>query len=128
MGYRELLKSYIRHLELVAGENFIERVNSEPVLNKRDLGELRTLAAEIHRDAYRGAEVSRVENYNYRLRVLMNRHALRAEQVADLAEVCDALVGRWRTNPDSERYQAMCEAEFARFESALNHWLETSGQ
>lgn len=128
MGYRELLKNYIRHLELVAGENFIERTNSEPVLTKRDLSELRTLAAGIQRDAYHGTEVLPVENYNFRLRVLMNRHALCAGQVAELADVSEALVGRWHTNPASERYQPMTEADFARFEAALNHWLETSGQ
>jgi len=127
MGYRELIKNYIRHLELVAGDNFIERETNEPVLNKRDLGELRTLAAEIQRDAYRAAEVNRVENYNYRLRVLMNRHALTADQVAELAEVPREVVRSWRTNPDSERYRQMNEEDFARFESALNDWLETSG-
>jgi hypothetical protein len=126
MGYRELLKSYIRHLELVTGDNFIEQEGSEPVLNKRDLGELRTLAAEIHRDAYRAAEISRVENYNYRLRVLMNRHALSAGQVAELIGAPRALVRSWRTNPASDGYRAMTEAEFTRFESALNHWLEAS--
>jgi len=128
MGYRELIKKYIRHLELVAGDNFIEHETNEPVLNKRDLGELRTLAAEIHRDAYRAAEVNRVENYNYRLRVLMNRHALTADQVAELAEVPREVVRSWRTNPDSDRYRQMNEQDFARFESALNDWLETSGQ
>ncbi len=127
MGYRELLKGYIRHLELVAGDNYIERETNEPVLNKRDLGELRTLAAEIHRDAYRAAEVKRVENYNYRLRVLMNRHALTADRVAELAGVRPDVVRHWRTNPDSDRYQPMDEADFSRFESALNHWLETTG-
>lgn len=127
MGYRELLKGYIRHLELVAGDNFIEHETNEPVLNKRDMSELRTLAAEIHRDAYRAAEVNRVKNFNYRLRVLMNRHALTAERVAELCAVpCDR-VRRWRTNPDSDRYEQMSEADFSRFESALNHWLETSG-
>jgi hypothetical protein len=127
MGYRELLKNYIRHLELVAGDNFIEQDTNEPILGKRDLGELRTLAAEIHRDAYRAAEVARVENYNYRLRVLMNRHALTADQVADLTGVARQQVRAWRTNPDSDRYRAMSEDEFSRFESALNDWLETSG-
>jgi len=127
MGYRELLKNYIRHLELVAGDNFIERETNEPVLNKRDLGELRTLAAEVHRDAYRGAEVNRIENYNYRLRVLMNRHALAADRVAELAGVPREVVRSWRTNPDSERYRQMSEEDFSRFESALNDWLETSG-
>ncbi|MEQ8858562.1 MAG: hypothetical protein RIC56_07940 [Pseudomonadales bacterium] len=128
MGYRELLKNYIRHLELVAGDNFIETNGNEPVLNKRDLGELRTLAAEVHRDAYIASEVIRVENYNYRLRVLMNRHALNADQVAELSGVPTAMIRSWRTNPDSNRYRAMTEEDFSRFESALNHWLETSGQ
>lgn len=128
MGYRELIKSYIRHLELVAGDNYIEQACNEAVLNKRDLGELRTLAAEVQRSAYRADEVARVENYNHRLRVLMNRHALTADQVAELTEMPRATVRRWRTNPGSDRYQRMTESEFTRFESALNHWLETSGQ
>ncbi len=126
MGYRELLKNYIRHLELIAGDNFIEQDSSEPVLNKRDLGELRTLAAEIQRDAYSAAEISRVDNYNYRLRVMMNRHALTADLVAHLMGVEVAVVRRWRTNPGSDRYLAMSEADFARFELALNRWLETA--
>jgi hypothetical protein len=127
MGYRELLKTYIRHLELVVGDNFIEQQCNEPVLNKRDLGELRTLAAEIHRDAYRAVEVTRVETYNYRLRVLMNRHALSADQVAEITGIPRTAVQSWRTNPASKRYQPMTEGEFARFETALNRWLETSG-
>jgi hypothetical protein len=124
MGYRELLKHYIRHLELVAGDNFIEAANCEPVLRKRDLGELRALADEIARDAYRGNDLRRVENYNYRLRVLINRHALGVAQVAELSDAPADQVRRWRTNPASENYRPMSEAEFARFERALNQWLE----
>jgi hypothetical protein len=128
MGYRELLKSYIRHLEVVAGDNFIEQQGNEPLLNKRDLGELRALAAEVQRNTYRASDVSRVENYNYRLRVLMNRHALSADQVARLMDQPRTSVRRWRTNPASDHYRPMTETEFSEFESALNHWLETSGQ
>lgn len=128
MGYRELLKNYIRHLELVTGENFIEHEGNEPVLNRRDLGELRTLAAEIQRDAYRAAEVNRVENYNYRLRILMNRHALTAERVAELSGVHVDSIGQWRTNPDSEHYLPMTEVEFSRFELALNRYLESGAR
>lgn len=126
MGYRELLKNYIRHLELAAGENYIERETREPVLSKRDLGELRTLAAEVQRDAYSATEISRVENYNFRLRVLMNRHALTADLVAQLTGVEPSLVRCWRTNPASKRYRVMSESDFARFEAALNQWLETT--
>ena len=52
MGYRRLLKRYIRHLELVAGDNFIEQQGVDAVLEKRDLGELRSLAAEVRREAH----------------------------------------------------------------------------
>ncbi|MEQ8482786.1 MAG: hypothetical protein RIB46_00320 [Pseudomonadales bacterium] len=128
MGYRELLKNYIRHLELVAGDNFIDTETSEPVLGRRDLGELRALSAEICRDAYRGDDLGRIVNFNYRLRVLINRHALNVRQVAELVEVPPATVRRWRTNPGSENYQAMSEREFARFESALRRWLEEDGE
>jgi hypothetical protein len=119
-----LLKIYIRHLELVAGDNFIDTESSEPVLGRRELGELRALSAEIARDAYRGDDLGRIVNFNYRLRVLINRHALNVAQVAELVEVPPATVRRWRTNPGSENYQAMNEREFARFEAALRRWLE----
>lgn len=126
MGYRALLKNFIRHLELVAGDNFIETPANEPVLTNREMGELRTLCAEIHRDAFQAAEVNRVENYNYRLRVLMNRYALSAERVAALTGVEPALVRSWRTSPTSDRYRSMTEADFASFEAALTRWLETA--
>jgi len=125
MGYRALLKKYIRHLEIVAGDNYIESPVNEPVLSKREMGELRTLSAEINRDAFQAAEVSRVENYNYRLRVLMNRYALTPDKVAELCGTNPVVVRRWRTSPASDRYQSMTETEFARFEEALTKWLET---
>lgn len=128
MGYRELLKNYIRHLELVAGDNFIDTETSEPVLGRRDLGELRALSAEICRDAYTGDDLGRIANFNYRLRVMINRHALTVAQVAELVEVPAATVRRWRTNPGSENYQVMTEREFARFETALRRWLEEDGE
>jgi hypothetical protein len=125
MGYRELLKKYIRHLELTAGDNYIEISVREPLLNKRDLGELRTLAAEIARDAYKGDEAPRIENFNHRLRVLMNRYALTAEQVAELLDTNVDRIQAWRTTPSSDRYRAMSEGEFTAFEQALTTWLES---
>jgi hypothetical protein len=126
MGYRALIKKYIRHLELVAGDNYIEAEGNEPVLSGRDIGELRTLSAEIARDAYQATEVMRVENYNYRLRVLMNRYALTSQQVAELCDVADEKVRCWRTSPNSRRYEHMSEDDFAVFEKSLTRWLETA--
>lgn len=125
MGYRELLKSYIRHLELAAGDNFIDFDGNEPVLSASELSELRRLAAELERDTYRGRAVGRIRNFNGRLRVLMNRHALSPERVAKLTGSPVERVRRWRTNPSSEGYLPMRETEFARFEAALNRWLES---
>jgi hypothetical protein len=67
-----------------------------------------------------------VENYNYRLRVLMNRYALTLQQVAAFCEIPTETVRRWRTSPNSSRYLPMSESAFAAFESALTHWLETA--
>lgn len=125
MGYRALLKKYIRHLEIVTGENYIEVAATEPVLSRREIGELQTLSAEINRDAFQATEVSRIENHNYRLRVLMNRYALTAQQVAALCDIPTEIVRCWRTSPKSDRYRPMSESEFARFEDALTRWLET---
>jgi len=51
MGYRELLKKYIRWLELNVGDDYIEAMASarEPMLSERDVAELRTLVREIDR-------------------------------------------------------------------------------
>jgi hypothetical protein len=124
MGYRALLKRYIRHLELVAGDSYIEAPAREPVLTLRDLGELRTLSAEVSRDAFQASDVSTIENYNHRLRVLMNRYALTVKQVGEMCGVEPDQARCWRTNPRSDRYRAMTEAEFATFEQALARWLE----
>jgi hypothetical protein len=126
MGYRELLKNYMRHLELVAGDNYMETAASEPVLSQRDLGEnCAPWPQRSARDAYRGDDLGRVENFNHRLRVLINRHALSVERVAELCEVPVSTVRRWRTNPNSDNYQPMRESDFASFEAALNRWLES---
>jgi len=126
MGYRELLKKYILHLELTAGDHFIESESREPVLTKRDLGELRTLAAEISRDAWKGEEADRVANFNYRLRVLMNRHGLSAGRLAEIAGVEVERVRRWRTSPKSSSYQSLNAADYAELERTVIRWLESA--
>lgn len=127
MGYRELLKKYIRHLEIYSGDNYIEVPNKEPWLSQRDLGELRTLAAEIAREQWNGKEADRAANFNHRLRVLMNRYALTTTDVAVLMGFEPETVRRWRLGPRSDRYLAMTEQQFSDFQKALNRWLEMEG-
>jgi hypothetical protein len=125
MGYRELLKKYVRFLEVNVGDNYIEAVAdaAEPILSDRDLGELRTIAAEIFRESHAEPERARVENYNYRLRILLNRYGISVEQAAAIAEVDSGTIRRWRTHPRSRRYLAMTADEYAAFEVRLDAWL-----
>jgi hypothetical protein len=126
VGYRELLKKYILHLQITAGDHFIESETAEPVLSDRDLGELKTLAAEIHRGTYDRADRTRAENYNARLRILMNQHGLSAEALAALCHIEVGIVNCWRTSPRSARYQPITEAQFACVERAVLNWLEST--
>ena len=123
MGYRELLKKYMRHLEVCFGDNFVDDLNRESSFTKRDLGELRTIAAEIARESYDVRAMRRVDSYNYRLRVLMRHHELSATTVAELLGVGVEMVQRWRVNPNSEDYIAMQGTQFAELENLLRRSL-----
>jgi len=129
MGYRELLKKYVRFLEVNVGDNYIEAVadSAEPILSDRDLGELRTIAAEIFRESHAEPERARVENYNYRFRILLNRYGISIEQAAMIAAVDHGTIRRWRTHPRSRRYLAMTADEFTAFEQALEIYLGDGG-
>ncbi|HAR31662.1 MAG TPA: hypothetical protein DCR65_09045, partial [Gammaproteobacteria bacterium] len=50
MGYRALLKQYIRHLLKVAGDHHIHIAEASLILSRRDVAELKLLAAEIDRE------------------------------------------------------------------------------
>lgn len=129
MGYRELLKKYVRFLEVNVGDNYIEAIadSAEPILSDRDLGELRTIAAEIFRESHAAPERARVENYNYRFRILLNRYGISIEQAGMIAAVNDGTIRRWRTHPRSSRYLAMTADEFTTFEQALEIYLGDGG-
>jgi hypothetical protein len=56
MGYRALLKNYIRHLKQITGDHFINGPTASEKLSKRDLAELRLLAAEVEREDARNSQ------------------------------------------------------------------------
>ena len=51
MGYRALLKQYMAQLKKLHGDDFIEKIEHTGRFSKRDLGELRAISAELHREA-----------------------------------------------------------------------------
>jgi hypothetical protein len=125
MGYRELLKKYVRFLEMHAGDNFIEAIPyvADGELAGRDLAELRTVAGEIHRDSRSADDVAEGPNFNHRLRLLCTCYELSALQAAGFARVDIEKLRRWRKSPRSTSYLRMDQAEFARFERSLFAWL-----
>lgn len=127
MGYRELLKNYIRFLELHAGDNFIESIATarESILSERDLGELRAIAAEIFREASSRSPGTAVANYNYRFRLLLNHYGIAIRTAALIGDTSEERVRCWRTQPRSRRYLPMTEAEFHNFEARLTDYLES---
>lgn len=129
MGYRELLKKYIRFLEVHVGDNFIERIpeSPEPILGDRDLGEMRTIAAEIFRESHGDPGEARVESFNYRFRILLNRYGVPVSRAAELSGIDEETIRRWRTHPRSRRYLAMSAEDFTRFEATLEEWLNEGG-
>ena len=50
MGYRVLLKQYMKQLREIEGTDFVEQFAKRRTMSKRDLGELRSLAAELTRE------------------------------------------------------------------------------
>lgn len=51
MGYRALLKHYIAQLRKLVGDDYIEEITHSDGLSRREIGELRTIAAELQREA-----------------------------------------------------------------------------
>ena len=123
MGYRELLKKYIRFVESQAGDDFIDTAGYvvDGPFSDRELGELKALAVDRATDG--AAEYARLREFSYRFRLLCISFDLTLQQAAEMAGVDATVVRHWRANPLSPSYVAMQEAEFARFERSLVDWL-----
>jgi hypothetical protein len=122
MGYRELLKKYIRFVEEQAGDHFIDSIgySLESRFSNRELGELRTILNDLSRDASdKPTSYGAMPSCNYRLRLLSICYGLTLQQAADLSGVDTQTVRRWRANPRSRHFIRMDEAEFERFEHSL---------
>jgi hypothetical protein len=121
VGYRELLKRYIRFVEAYAGETFIDVIPymADSPFTDGEIRELKSLATEIYLDSYDADASARAPCLNYRFRLLCMCYGLTLQQAAELSGIDAATVRRWRTNPRSKRYVAMQDEEFARFQRAL---------
>ena len=56
MGYRDLLKTYMAQLRVVLGSDYVEELGEQSRLTRRELGELRTISAELNRESFVDAD------------------------------------------------------------------------
>jgi len=84
MGYRSLLKAYMAHVEAITSNNLVELAALTNVFNKRDLGELRTVAAELKRESF---EARAPSNHNHLVREMLRAGELRLDQLDHLTGI-----------------------------------------
>ena len=81
MGYRQLLKGYMVHVKELTGCDFVELATLTQSLTKREIGELRSIASEVVRDAHEHVDG---ENLNYVVHQLLNDSELTLDQLSQV--------------------------------------------
>lgn len=105
MGYRQLLKKYIAHVNALVGDDLVEVAAITNAVNKRDLGELRALAAELQRDSYKQEFTN---EYHKIIRSMVISGTINLDQL-----------GRIRGIEAGDEAEAMAEDKFRRIVEQL---------
>ncbi len=79
MGYRRLLKSYMHHVNAVLDTDLVELAAMTNALTKRDVGELRAIAAEIKRESFSESDGA---TYDHVVHDMLKSGQIRVEQLA----------------------------------------------
>jgi len=81
MGYRKLLKDYMRHIEAAIGTDLVELATLTNAMGKRDIGELRAIAAELKRESFND---SQAHDYNHMVHTLLVQGKLTVDQLGNI--------------------------------------------
>ena len=104
VGYRKLLKDYMAHVQGVTGTTLVELGALTHAIEKRELGELRTIAAEIKRESFNSAPP---ENDNPVVHAMLTGGQI---SLTDLEELSDG-VSEHDAHPLRERLLASSERD-----------------
>ncbi|MEM7003579.1 MAG: hypothetical protein AAF529_22525 [Pseudomonadota bacterium] len=89
MGYRKLLKDYIAHVHQVTGADLVEVGVLTNAFDKRSLGELRTIIAELKRESFGGPDAGLdkglAANANHLLYDLLSSRDLHIDELASIS-------------------------------------------
>ena len=81
MGYRKLLKGYMQHIDAVLGSDLVELAAMTNALRRREIGELRAIAAELKRESFDdkpGTDYDRIVHF------MLKTGQIRVEQLAGI--------------------------------------------
>ena len=112
MGYRALLKSYIAHVNALIGNDLVEIAAITNAINKRDLGELRALAAELQRETFDQGRASIHDTgneYHKSIRSMVAAGTIRLDQL-----------GRIKGIETGEEDETIPEEQFRRIVQSLS--------
>ena len=101
MGYRNLLAVYMRHVEGVLGTNLIEVAAMTSAVSERELGELRSIAAQLRRESF---DVEATPNFNHVVRSLLSDQSVTLEKLAQI----DGF------SPSAETDEGLTDQDFSR--------------
>lgn len=119
MGYRRLLKSYLQHIDQLLGNTLVHTVSESQLFNKRDVGELNGIAAEVLRETANRKTTSQAD-YSALLAEVIRSSSLSIDQVASLSNMPTTTLIRWceRDHTDTGPTQV----EFHRVVFAVLNW------
>ena len=89
MGYRRLLKDYMAHINSVVGSDLVELAGLTQAFSRRELGELRTIVAELKREGYAEHEP---QNYNHLVRALIEAGIVSLDEIASAEKFEETLI------------------------------------
>ena len=125
MGYRRLLKSYLKHVEQLIGTSLVELSSASELFTKRDVGELNVLAAELAREQFRNRPTQdKPPDHGALLAAAIRSLNLSVEQAAAITALDVKTINRWcYTEADQEgSAPTLCAEEFSRVLFALLSW------
>lgn len=116
MGYRKLLKDYMSHIGAVLGSDLVELAALTQALSRRELGELRTIAAELKREGYTDGEP---QNYDPVVRSLIETGEISLQDIARAEKFED--VSDTPANPDDFRTTLLDAAQRMRLQAGTSN-------
>ena len=84
MGYRQLLKEYMEHVNGVLGTDLVELATVTSTMGKRNIAELRVLASEINRESFKSKPGP---HHNQVVQTLLLHGEINLEQLANIEGV-----------------------------------------